>query len=200
MGDWLADIAANILCVVLVVLVIMTLFRQALPPPPVGQSQISTVVSGSDAVLMLHQRLFPVDEVVNVDVTPSVVGVRPFSGAAVANLFVFDHMAYLAMQPEMLQTSSTLRELSVPRALRNDAGDGWSDDFLALANGPSDLSVFREALIGLLTEAEGAEASPRHSLMSRPFWGRLQMFGNLVLFLATSLLIWRLARRRAVKA
>ena len=199
MGDWLADIAANTLCVVLVVLVIMTLFRQVLPSPPVAQSQISTVVSGSDAVLMLYQRLFPTDDVVNLDVTPNAAEAQPLSGAAVANLFVFDHVAYLAMQPEMLQTRSTFRELSVPRALRNDAGDGWSDDFLALENGRSDLGVFREALIDLLTEAEAAEASPRQSLMSHPFWRRLQMFGKLVLFLATSSLISHLARRGAVK-
>ena len=66
----------------------------------------------------------------------------------------------------------------------------WSSDVCS-----SDLlGVFREALIDLLTEAEAAEASPRQSLMSHPFWRRLQMFGNLVLFLATSSLISHLAQ------
>jgi hypothetical protein len=66
-------------------------------------------------------------------------------------LYVFSPQAYADVVAALGSAGRPFLEMSVPLALRNRVGDGWSDGFLALAEVPSSLDDFRAGLARLVS-------------------------------------------------
>lgn len=71
-------------------------------------------------------------------------------GERTASLFVFGHGAYGAAIAALKDASIPWREMSVPHALRDSAGAGWSAAFRALSAQAASREAFREGLARLL--------------------------------------------------
>jgi hypothetical protein len=91
-------------------------------------------------------------------------------GAGEAAVFVFAHGAYRAATTALARQGIQWRELSVPRALRDDSGAGWSLAFIALG-GQGSRAAFRDGLARLLAGGGGrAGALSSRGDASGPFW------------------------------
>lgn len=191
-GNWLADIAANMLCVILIVLVVLAFTAGTPRDRPLSQAAVSTVISGTTAVDMLHRRLFASERVTSVDLIPGKTVAVPDAGQI--NLFVFDHPTYHAFVTSPEIAGRDIRELSVPRALRNAEGNGWSPDFLALAAGPSDIQTFRQSLIDILVSHQGGRDAAPSARTTPAILRKMQTFGNALLLLIGLLTLRRLSQ------
>ncbi|MGJ0508147.1 MAG: hypothetical protein ACR652_13680 [Methylocystis sp.] len=119
-------------------------------------------------------------------------------GRAVA-VFVFAHGAYRAAFQGLKARGVPWREISVPLALRDESGDGWSSAFLALVERAPSREDFRIGLARLLTggAARGAGAAPPVRGMTLPaeFSKLIRLMETLVALSGCALLA-RWAERR----
>ncbi|MFP7674928.1 hypothetical protein ACG74X_16380 [Marivita sp. S0852] len=165
-GIWIADIAANLLCVVVIVLSLIALTK---PPGLSAQdsapARTAAPLTGAAMVAMLHRRLVPEPGIGAVDLLPGGPRAAHMEGAARVDLFVFDHAAYGSLP----DAGAPRQELSVPRALRRADGADWSGAFLALRRVGADRAAFTKGLIALLAApTEGATPqSARRALLPR---------------------------------
>lgn len=203
-GPILADVAANVLAMTLMVLIAVARMAQTAPdaPPPVALSAHPVVpLGGAEAVELLRQRLLPGTQGL-ADLTAD-TGPLPDQ---VTTLFILDPSAYPRVQAALATRSTGWQELTVPQALKSD-DNHWHPDFLALAEVASDPDRFRTGLELLLarrqqsgTEASalGGGSSDLQLRFARWFATALQISGLAALF-AT---FWGLTRLRrwALKA
>lgn len=208
-SGWLADIAANLLCIVVILLVIVGLMA---PVAGLGANthelrvQSRPPQSGAEMVELLRSRLRPApDGAVLIDLhregplvaAPADGGTRSLQpadidGARLALVYVFGHYGHAALADRLARAGIEKREMTVPEALRTaspgSAAAGWSAAFLALAPRADDPAAFRAALARLLARGgddgstgAGAERAGGESsgLWERLAW--LRRLGNLVL-------------------
>ncbi|MCL3883297.1 hypothetical protein [Marivita sp. GX14005] len=189
-GIWIADIAANLLCVVVIV---MSLIALANPPGLSAQAgapaRTAAPLAGAAMVAMLHRRLVPEPGIGAVDLLAVGPRAAHMEGAAEVDLFVFDHAAYGSLPDAGLPR----QELSVPRALRRADGGDWSGAFLALRRAGADRAAFTEGLIALLA-APTEGATPQNT--RRSLLPRIKTALNALAAAMTLALILGLARRR----
>ena len=189
LGDWFSDIAANLLCVVLVILAVLALAPPGAPDPAAWAARSGAPVGGADAVAMLKRRVHPAPGDGYLDIVPLGARAGGASEAARPEVFVFDHAGYAAAASRIPRGAA---ELSVPHALRTPDGHDWSAAFLAL--GADDPDRFTEGLVALLSGHDGTEKAqgPRAALATR-----LLPFANAAAAAMTLTAILVLARRRA---
>jgi hypothetical protein len=199
-GPWLADIAANVLAITLVVLIVLARMAESEPPGQPAETLTPRLVAplgGAAAVELLRQRLLP-GASGYLDVTGD-----PRPSGPVTVLFVLDPGLY----PQAVAgLSGTWQELTVPQALKTP-DNAWDPGFLALAPLAADPDRFRTALQLLLAEnsraAQGDSAAALggdgpQTRFQRWFAAALDVMGFLALSAALAAL-WGL-RRWAVKA
>ncbi len=155
-GPILADIAANVLAMTLMVLIAVARLTQqepVLPTPITLNAQPVKPVGGAEAVELLRQRLLP-GTTGFADLDGSDTAIPP--GATV--LFILDPKGY----PAAISHLSTRppQELTIPDALKT-ADNHWHPDFLALAELAAKPDAFRTGLQLLLTRSlkDGGNAS-----------------------------------------
>lgn len=163
----LADIAANLLCLVVVVLAVAAL-RAGGGGGPVASlpRTAATPLGAAQMVEVLRMRLHPAGspQAERIDLTAGgartapVPGVAPGPGApAVVYVLAQDHHAALVAQ---LRAAGRDRvELDVPEALGDGRGD-WNPAFAALAPEAADTARFAPALARLLAGPRPARAAP----------------------------------------
>lgn len=193
-GIVLVDVSANLLCLVVVFLAVTLATAGTLPPPPpappptVAVPVLSGPTAAAPAVVdALHGRttLAPrarLDLVADgILATPAGAGpdatvrlpdgaaVAPFlvaTGAALADVFVFDHTHHAAMAAALASVGIVPREISPPAALTAPGG-GFSEGFEALYGAGLDPAAFREALTRLLA-GEAPAGPPQAAASERP--------------------------------
>jgi hypothetical protein len=194
LSPWLADIAANVLVVTLIVLIGLSrlVTADAMPAPATSLTiQPVTPVGGQAAVEILRKRLL---------LEPGLADIVPDTGDlpdTVATLFILDPARYPPIAADMARRGQGWAELTVPSALKT--GDNrWHPDFLALSAVADDPAHFRDRLQDLLIErgkALGTSGATGTSLSSRAgLWlaAALQTLGLLVVLAA----VWGLMRLR----
>ena len=162
-GAWLADIAANVLAITLLVLIALArLGASDAPQPPATQliPRATAPIGGPAAVEMLRQRLLP-GAGGHLDVTTDMA---PVTGP-VTVLFVLDPASY----PQALAglPPGDWQELTVPRALKTPE-NRWDPAFLALAPLAADAGRFRTALQALLVSRAGDAPATSAALSGQP--------------------------------
>jgi len=190
LSPWLADLAANVLCVVMIVLAALaTMPAQAPHRGEVLPMHHAPALSGAEMVDMLRQRLLPgVASVDLADRWPIPLG----QGQAI--VFVFDHRHHAAL---VLQGGGNWPQMDVPQALRRGDGMGFSDRFLALAPLAKDPEIFRRALIRLLGQGRtGSNASSAAVMSLRDRAGRMLAWSMLGLSALVVVVIWHRGRQR----
>lgn len=149
LAPWLADIAANILAVVLVVLIVTGLSERG-SAPPVALSLTRVAPEGSaQIVALLRERL--VGEAAAIDLARAgVQHVRDAAGEVLVSVFTArDHATILR---GLRDRGLAWREITVPEALHASDGSGYSAAFLALHAEAEDPERFRSALNRLLSQ------------------------------------------------
>ena len=184
-GLWLADIAANLLCIVLVLLASLASQqgRQAPPDAPIPMPEVSFAPLDAQAIVeLLRLRLDPdaAPEVGRIDLTR--MGPRPVKApeaASLALVYVFDptHHAELVAQlrargmdwieidvPEALQSVSAASEAGAERPGADETGADWAAGFLSLQGVAARPERFRTDLARLLaagpTGSSAADTPP----------------------------------------
>lgn len=165
-GGWLADIGANLLCVVLVLLVLLALAPSLpgmAPAPPAPLPVIRTApVSGAEGVRLLsHLAAPPPDQLVlalgpegirlriTVDEAAPIAPEDLPAGAPAATLHVFAPDHYAATLTALRARGIPFAEITVPEALRakvNEGGALWSPAYLSALEGVRSLTGYRAAL------------------------------------------------------
>ena len=209
-GPILADIAANVLAMTLMVLIsVARLTQQDTPalPPITLNAQPVTPLGGAAAVELLRQRLLPGAKGF-ADLDGGDTPIPP--GTTV--LFILEPKDYPAALSRLSAKTSGWQELTVPTALKT-ADNQWNPDFLALADLAAKPAEFRTGLQFLLTRSTkgtssaaagdafngGASGAPGLSLrFDQWFRAALDTLGLAALFTA----LWGLTRLRrwALKA
>ena len=189
LGDWLSDIAANLLCVVVVILAILALVPPEDPDAAAWTARSGVPIGGSEAVDMLKRRVHPAPSVGFLDVRSTDLRAGGAAGAAQWDVFVFDHAGFAAAVDRIPDGAA---ELSVPRALRSPDGHDWSSAFLAL--GGDDPDRFRDGLVALLSGHDTTESA---SMPRAAFGRRLLPLANAAAAALALVGILLLARRRA---
>jgi hypothetical protein len=229
-GGWLADIGANLLCVVLILLVLLSL-APALPRDaaerPLGLPLVrSAPVSGVEGVRLLSRLVIPPEghlvlalgpdgarlRISTEESAPIAPGALPASAPA-ATLHVFDPTHYAATVAALRARAIPFAEITVPDALRAPGDPGhWAPDYVAALEGVRSLTGFRTALRGHLDRkaagggavSKGDDAAARGTggtLASR--FEALRRTINLILLGGGLLFCWlmfRLGRIRAADA
>lgn len=205
-GPVLADVAANVLAMTLVVLIALGQFqaqeRPAAPPIALTAGPVRPV-DGASAVELLRQRLLP-DAAGLGDLVGDGTRLPPDTRV----LFILDPAAYPQVQAELAARGGDWLELTVPKALKTE-DNGWHADFLALSRYADNPDRFRIALQDLLIRrhgsasdgtpvALGAEGSSIRLRFAAWFGTALDALGLAALALG----LWALSRLRrwAVKA
>ncbi|MGR3483854.1 MAG: hypothetical protein ACU0BF_00775 [Paracoccaceae bacterium] len=212
-ADWLPDIGANLLCVVMVVLVAMALAPEGgeAPAPPPAARDVSTVagppLSAGGIVEMLYRRIEPPADVLALELRAS--GVHALRGGAPlppdaswgdgpVDIYVFDHahhgaaLARLSAAPGL----GRVAEASMPAAL--GGAEGFSQAFLDLALARPTPGRFRSDLADLLEGGPAASAAapaPPPGLRAT-LSARLALLGNVLGAALAGLAIWGLCARR----
>ena len=219
LGAVVADLGANLICV-LVILIALAALKSA--PASPTQAEIaarpvaSAPLSGAAQSDLLHQRLRPPPDVLLVELRPdaafAIAGNSMVPLAQVpapwprkAALFVFSPAHYETAIAQLAVTGITVTEMTVPQALRG--ATGFSQDFLTLRVSDDPDSI-REPLLRLLTrgpngsamgqdgEREAAQKSNYTSLfkwLSGIFQATLNLLGAVI----AVLILRHLHRRRA---
>lgn len=156
-GPVLADVAANVLAMTLMVLIAIARLTQTAPPvpPPIALTAHPVApVGGATAVELLRQRLLP-EATGFADIDASAAPVPPDATI----LFILDPKSYPAALSRLSAQSDPRQELTVPAALKT-ADNLWHPDFLDLARFAANPDQFRTGLQLLLTRApkDGAKA------------------------------------------
>lgn len=155
-GPVLADVAANVLAMTLMVLIALgRMLGHVAPaaPPEVLVAQPVQPLGGAAAVELLRQRLL--------SGVPGLADLDPDTGdlpAPVSVLFILDPTQYPAVLPGLVAQGGDWRELTVPRALKTD-DNRWHPDFLALSSLAPDPDRFRIALEELLIRRHAASGA-----------------------------------------
>jgi hypothetical protein len=199
LGPWLADIAANVLAITLLVLIALgriTASEPAQAPTEVLTPQRVTPIGGAAAVELLRQRLLP-QAAGYLDVTKDL----PPLPDRVTALFVLDPAGYPAAVAA-LQAAGAVgwRELTVPEALKTPDRQ-WEPAFLALADLADDPDRFRVALQNLLVTGGGdRHSSAAAALAGDPLPSRFRLWFTRALdvlgLLALGAALWGLTRLR----
>lgn len=199
LAPWLADIAANILAVVLVVVIVT-----GLSPRPAAQLVSLPVTrvapeGSSQIVALLRDRVR--GQGAAIDLAPAgVQHVREAPGEVLVS--VFSPRDHAALVRDLAARGRSWREITVPEALHAADGSGYSAAFLALRFEADDPDRFRMALNRLLSQPGdraaqglgGDEGTPRGLAARMSDWGRvLAALAMLALVLA----IRTLGRRAA---
>lgn len=207
-GLWLADIAANLLCLVVVVLAVAT--RHAGPPSValpdtdlVLPQVVATPLTAAQMVELLRLRLDHggAPGLERIDLTAAgprpaaVPGVAPVPGAP-ALVYVLAPGHHAALAAQLGTEGRAWQELDVPQALGDGAGD-WAPAFAALAPQAADPARFGPALARLLA----GPPPPRTLAPAAPSGpSRLAMLVQLALALAglaLTLAVWLAGRAAA---
>lgn len=222
LSRWLADIAANLLCVVLVVLVLLSVAR----PSPDAQTDRTTMIarveaaplSGARAVELLFHRVAPPPGRLVLELAPDRIVLRGADGARTvtvpdladargATLFVFAPEYYGAVVARLTALGVAFEELSVPEALRAKPGTAdrslWAPQFEAALEGVKSPAGFRAALRAFLVsdppdDPDGAgdgSGSAAENGASHPRFAALRRFGNLAMAVLTLFLTYVVFRR-----
>lgn len=204
-GPVLADVAANVLAMTLMVLIALGRMISHPAPAPPPETLLAAAVppmGGAAAVEALRQRLLPGPESL-ADIGPDPTTLP----AEVSLLFILDPASYPQVQAEMTKRGAVWQELTVPMALKTEA-NRWHPEFLALAEVAADPDRFKFALQDLLARRSGTMAATHaaggvagSSLSLRfPHWFQLAL--DLIGLTALVAALWGLARLRrwAVKA
>ena len=197
-GPWLADIAANVLAITVIVLIVLARISTTRPPaPPLETLPILSVapLGGAAAVELLRLRLLPGTQgLVDVTADPQ----EP-PGRVIAML-ILDPTGYPAVVGRLAQRQTDWSELTVPDALKTPE-NRWDPEFLELASVAADPDRFRLALQDLLTRraqtdrassTAGLEGTGLSTSLGRWVSGFLNILGLLTLGLA----LWGLHRVR----
>lgn len=201
MSIWLADVAANVLCVVIVLLVLAGLTPRAPGPEAVPLPLVAAAPMGSaEAVEMLRARL---RDAPGRWIDLAAEGATEVATPGPVRVYVFSPEGHADLVRRLEAAGLTWRELAVPEALRRADGGGFSAEFLALAPLAEDPDAFRRALARLLAsgggraEAEGAgsDAAARLAQLGQAVQALLAL-----LAVALVLTVWRLGRRRRVRS
>lgn len=153
-GPWLADISANFLVIVIVVLLILSKdqpFASDEPETFLITPRVVNPIGGSDAVELLRLRLISDPEVLWIDIAKTGVARNGTNGEE-AIVFVLDHKGYQSTVDGLLSAGVSWTEFTPPAALKNSVG-GWSPTFLSLSVVAEDPDQFRSALVDLLNNA-----------------------------------------------
>lgn len=205
LGLWLADIAANFVIVVVIVLAIAARFgagTETVATPVRFKIERHAPLGGADAVEILRQRVLPGSSLAIADITPD--GLR--SDTTQPQAFMLLSPAGVSRLENGLPDDALI--FHVPDALSNGEGD-WNASFLALADVAANEARFRDDLIDLLTSSSqraagegliGTDGEAR-TLTDRllAFFRTLRDIASLSLLLAV---IWALlaVRRRIIRA
>jgi hypothetical protein len=197
-GPVLADLAANVLVMTLVVLIVVgRLLTPNTPPLPAETLTIQPVepLDGAAAVESLRQRLLP-GATGFADLGPDPTALPE----GVTMVFILDPSHYPNALAELAPRRQAWTELTIPGALKTD-DNRWSADFLALASIAHDPDRFRTGLRELLVRghagggssvALGGDAGERALHFPRWFQAALEVIGLTGLFAA----MWGLLRLR----
>jgi hypothetical protein len=197
-GPWLADIAANVLAITVIVLVALARVSVSSPFPQTAETLVLRPVqplAGAAAVELLRQRLLPQAEgLVDVTAEPTALPVN------VSALLILDQAGYPAVVASLSQRQSEWTELTVPDALKTPE-NGWDPAFLDLAAVARDADRFRSALQDLLTERArtdrgAASAGLEGTGLSTRIGHWVTGFLNLLGILALAVALWGLLRVR----
>ncbi|MEM7693055.1 MAG: hypothetical protein AAF318_01280 [Pseudomonadota bacterium] len=201
----LVDLSANIL-VVAVVLLVIAMMGTAPTRTPVTAAIIAEAPTGAAALIdALYRRTRPGSSRRAIEITAlgiavagAPVGLADLRGEATpVDLFVFDPRHHAAVRGA-LERGVSVREVTVPAALRSADGQRWNAAFASLFGRPMTQASFRDHLTRFLAGAEGA--APRAPPAREPVAKWLAVVGRGVLFLVALGVIWRapaLARRLA---
>lgn len=203
-GPWLADVAANLLAMTL--MVVIALARVAAVEPPADPALLLQVrpvqpIGGADAVELLRLRLLP-GRSGDLDLGPE----GPDPSDEVRTLYILHPAAHPAVAAALKERGQDWRELTVPEALKT-AENGWHPDFLALAEVADDADAFRASLQDLLTDRARAGAMPESEALGGRdtglrLWRWLEGMLTGLRLLALLAALWGLTRlhRWALKA
>ena len=155
-GPILADIAANVLAMTLMVLIAVARLTQSTPaaPTPITlTAQTVKPVKGAEAVELLRQRLLP-GATGFADLDGDDTAIPPDTTV----LFILDPKGYPAAMSQL--SARPPQELTIPAALKT-ADNHWHPEFLALAKLATKPEAFRTGLQLLLTRSpkDGGDAS-----------------------------------------
>lgn len=197
LAPWLADISANILCVVLIVLVVTALTMGN------GRSTSTQVIpvilanpeSAADTVELLRQRL--VGSVALIDLTAERPTIPP--GTEQVLIYIFDQKFHHVLVTRLITEGRNWREITVPQALRATDGTGFSYKFGNLIENAEDPAQFRRDLTQLLSgEPRTAKRNFDVEIPARPLvkFGDSFTRGTFALFSMLLVLgIWLIGRR-----
>lgn len=207
-----ADLGANLVCVLLILLAVAALqTRQVGSPPPILAHRVSPL-SGSEQSDLLYLRLRPDPRVLTVEVAetgpfiadrgtlrPLTTMPRPLPDRIVT--YVFSPKGYAALRSLTDAAALPMDEITVPEALRTPTRivgqSGFSPAFLSLPVTDDPASI-RPALLRLLTDggtAAALETAETKQSWLASAWLLLRQAGNLTLMLI-ALLTLRLCHRR----
>ena len=201
LAPWLADIAANILCVVLIVLVISAMIPLGSTAPSVTVPVTRAAPSNAaQMVELLRQRLIGAGPFL--DLTAEAPDIP--TGSEPLVVYVFDHASHPAFVTQMQTAGRAWQEITVPEALHAPGHTGFAPVFLALTERAGDPARFRTDLTRLLS----SHASALERGISSPAGaGRLAMLGlsigRLALAVIATILVlavWLIGRRGARRA
>lgn len=227
LGGWLADIGANLLCVVLVLLVLLSLA----PALPRGTTPAATLpivrtapVSGLRGVQLLsHLVLPPEEDFLVLSLTPDSLLLRVSQSEAApitpedlpaeapgATVFVFDAEHHSETVAALRSRAIPFVELTVPDAMRAPPGTEagpWAPGYLAALEGVQSIDGFRAALRTYLRRADEANRDALAArAASQDLTSRFEAMRrglNLILLgagLLTCLVIFRIGRVRGASA
>ena len=198
-GPWLADIAANVLAITVVVLIVLARLTPETLPTKAEQVLVARPVQplgGAEAVELLRQRVLPDGAAGIVDLGPDMGALPP----GVRVLMVLDPSAYPTASAELAARGQGWQELTVPQALKT-ADNRWHPDFLALAEVAGDPDRFRAALQDLLARSGPALAAKGGGAAPSRLEGWVAVALDLLGLTALAAALWGLARlRRAARA
>lgn len=215
---WLADIAANLLCIVMVVLA--TLASQQARPVPITSAEplAETLFVPLDAqsfVEALRLRLHPgaMPDAARIDLRRDGAHMVSDAGSdAFALVYVFDPEHHSALLTDLRKAGRAWVEIDVPAALQDVAvaeGEGadWAAGFMSLRSIAGQPDRFRRELAQLLAAAPVSSAATATNPMMAPqasgqsmLVARLAALGNLglcLIFGAVTITIWARGRRAA---
>lgn len=207
-----ADLGANLVCVLLILLAVTALQSQTRESPPPILAQRVAPLSGPAQSDLLYLRLRSDPQVLTVEVMetgpfltdrgtlrPLTALPRPVPKRVVA--YVFSPKGYAALRRLTDAAALPMVEITVPEALRTPkpitGQSGFSPAFLSLPVTPDPASI-RPALLRLLTDggtAAALETAETKQGWLASAWLLLRQAGNLTLMLI-ALLTLRLCHRR----
>lgn len=160
LGPWIADIAANFLAIILVVLIIVA----AMPPTdavaPRAQElapRLMQPVAGADAVEILRQKVLSDPDRALVELSAD--GMAELGGSTEPRVLILLTQDRYADVVDMLESAGNGWVEFVPPAALTDGSGRWAEEFLALSPVATDPTRFRNELVALLDRRSARRAS-----------------------------------------